>query len=53
MCTLPLGVLKGWNEQSAVSFEPPLSEPKQQAIERLGTRTHNPSTTAALIGLSV
>jgi monoamine oxidase len=36
VCTLPLGVLKGWSEESRVRFSPPLSRPKQQSIERLG-----------------
>lgn len=41
ICTLPLGVLKGWADQTAVSFCPPLSQPKQLAISSLGMGTEN------------
>ncbi len=41
VCTLPLGVLKGLSSESSVSFDPPLSAPKMDAIEHLGMGVEN------------
>jgi monoamine oxidase len=38
---LPLGVLKGKHAESRVTFDPPLSKPKRQAIRSLGFGTEN------------
>lgn len=39
--TLPLGVLKGDHEESGVTFSPPLSELKTEAIRGMGMGVHN------------
>lgn len=41
VCTLPLGVLKGWAPDTQVRFSPALSMPKQLAINQLGFGTEN------------
>ena len=41
VCTLPLGVLKGLSNESNVTFDPPLSTPKQDAIKHLGMGVEN------------
>ena len=38
---LPLGVLQSRSEASAVTFAPPLSEPKRRAIAAMGMGTEN------------
>lgn len=39
--TLPIGVLQGRNQSSAVQFLPPLSDEKRMAIQTLGMGVHN------------
>lgn len=41
LITLPLGVLKSEHEESSISFSPPLSEEKQEAIRGMGMGVHN------------
>ena len=41
VCTLPLGVLKGLSSESSVSFDPPLSASKIDAIKHLGMGVEN------------
>lgn len=39
--TVPLGVLQGKHEQSRITFDPPLSSEKVNAINRMGMGVHN------------
>eukprot|EP00172_Hildenbrandia_rubra_P004445 Plantae.Rhodophyta-Hildenbrandia_rubra.ctg9002.p1 GENE.Plantae.Rhodophyta-Hildenbrandia_rubra.ctg9002~~Plantae.Rhodophyta-Hildenbrandia_rubra.ctg9002.p1 ORF type:complete len:1052 (-),score=206.07 Plantae.Rhodophyta-Hildenbrandia_rubra.ctg9002:892-4047(-) len=41
VCTLPIGVLRGESEKSKVTFVPPLSRKKQDAISKVSGGVHN------------
>jgi len=41
ICALPLGVLKSKSKRTSVTFTPPLSKQKQNAIDTIGSGSHN------------